>query len=301
MGTYGRNDDRRPLREFDGPLEGGRFRVDHGTRQQRAAAPQRTGAPQQKLAAANRRPGTAPRARRPKSRRGKMAIIGLGIVIAFVAPQRTGAPQQKLAAANRRPGTAPRARRPKSRRGKMAIIGLGIVIAFVLAAQSLTQQNVGTGRRNAPTQEETAHSTPTHAWRKGEVPCLYQIDPQWSDEPYAGGNIHENGCGPTCLSMVYISLTGKTGMLERAEGTHQPKRKPLTRHQRTPGARERSRSCTKSTPNGPTNPMREGTSTRTDAARPAFPWSTYRSRERPTSIPWQWRASASKTASPSTA
>ena len=90
-------------------------------------------------------------------------------------------------------------------------------------------------------------------------------------------------------------------MLERVEGAHQPKRKPPTRHRHTPGARERSRSCTKSTPNGPTNPMREETSTRTDAARPAFPWSTYRSRERPTSIPWQWRASASKTASPSTA
>lgn len=165
MGIYGRNDDRRPLREFDGPLEGGRFRADHGTRQRRAAE-----------------------------------------------PQRTGAPQRKLAAANRRPGTAPRARRPKSRRGKMAIIGLGIVIAFVLAAQSLMQQNVGTGRRSAPTQEETAHSTPAHAWRKGEVPFLYQIDPQWSDEPYAGGNIHENGCGPTCLSMVYISLTGKTDL-----------------------------------------------------------------------------------------
>lgn len=94
----------------------------------------------------------------------------------------------------------------------MAIIGLGIVIAFVLAAQSLMQQNVGTGRRSAPTQEETAHSTPAHAWRKGEVPFLYQIDPQWSEEPYAGGNIHENGCGPTCLSMVYISLTGKTDL-----------------------------------------------------------------------------------------
>ena len=128
MGIYGRNDDRRPLREFDGPLEGGGFRADHGTQQRRAAA-----------------------------------------------PQRTGAPQRKLAAANRRPGTAPRARRPTARRGKMAIIGLGIVIAFVLAAQSLMQQNVGTSRRDARTQEETAHSTPAHAWRKGEVPFLYQI------------------------------------------------------------------------------------------------------------------------------
>ncbi len=90
-------------------------------------------------------------------------------------------------------------------------------------------------------------------------------------------------------------------MLERANGTHRLKRKPPTRHRRTPGARERFRSCTKSTPNGPANLMREGTSTRTDAARPAFPWSTYRSRERPTSTPRQWRVSANKTASPSTA
>ena len=165
MGTYGRNDDRRPLRKFDGPLEGGRFRADCETRQRRAAA-----------------------------------------------PQQTGAPRRKSAAANRRPDTVPRARKPKSRMGKMMLIGLGIVIAFVLAAQSLMQQNDGTGRENAPPQEETAHSTPAHAWRKGEVPFLYQIDPQWSEEPYAGGNIHENGCGPTCLSMVYISLTGKTDL-----------------------------------------------------------------------------------------
>lgn len=130
MGTYGRNDDRRPLREFDGPLEGGRFRADHGTQQQRAAA-----------------------------------------------PQQSSAPQRKPAAANRRPGTAPRARKPKSRMGKMAIIGLGIAIAFVLATQSPMQQDAGTGRRSAPPQEETAHSTPAHAWRKGEVPHLYQIDP----------------------------------------------------------------------------------------------------------------------------
>lgn len=96
--------------------------------------------------------------------------------------------------------------------GKMAIIGLGIAIAFVLATQSLTRQDAGTSQRNELPQEETAHSTPAHAWRKGEVPHLYQIDPQWSGELYAGGNIHENGCGPTCLSMVYISLTGKTDL-----------------------------------------------------------------------------------------
>lgn len=68
--------------------------------------------------------------------------------------------------------------------------------------------------READSEPITGHGNdaPPHAWRKGEVPFLYQIDPQWSDEPYAGGNIHENGCGPTCLSMAYISLTGKTDL-----------------------------------------------------------------------------------------
>ena len=92
------------------------------------------------------------------------------------------------------------------------LIGLGIAIASILAAQSLKGQEAGMGRRDAPSQEQAAHSTPSHAWRKGEVPFLYQIDPQWSDEPYAGGNILGNGCGPTCLSMVYVSLTGKTDL-----------------------------------------------------------------------------------------
>lgn len=69
----------------------------------------------------------------------------------------------------------------------MALIGLGIAIAFVLAAQSIMRRDAGTTGGNALPQEEIAHSTPAHAWRKGEVPFLYQIDPQWSDEPYAGG------------------------------------------------------------------------------------------------------------------
>ena len=53
-------------------------------------------------------------------------------------------------------------------------------------------------------------STPVSAWHAGEVPELYQIDPAWADEPYAGGTVGENGCGPTCLAMVYVDLTGKT-------------------------------------------------------------------------------------------
>lgn len=58
--------------------------------------------------------------------------------------------------------------------------------------------------------EEQASSTPKSEWQQGAVPHLYQIDPQWADEPYAGGDIRENGCGPTCLAMVYVALTGNT-------------------------------------------------------------------------------------------
>ena len=56
---------------------------------------------------------------------------------------------------------------------------------------------------------EPATSTPRAEWRAGEVPFLYQTDPQWSGHPYAGGTVEKNGCGPTCLSMVYVALTGR--------------------------------------------------------------------------------------------
>ena len=55
-------------------------------------------------------------------------------------------------------------------------------------------------------------STPSSAWTAGVMPHLYQIDPAWADLPYAGGTIAQTGCGPTCLAMVYIYLTGNTDM-----------------------------------------------------------------------------------------
>ena len=44
------------------------------------------------------------------------------------------------------------------------------------------------------------------------MPHIYQIDPAWSELPYAGSTIRENACGPTCLTMVYIFKTGRTDM-----------------------------------------------------------------------------------------
>lgn len=80
----------------------------------------------------------------------------------------------------------------------LAIMG---VLALVLHAAGATSD---AGR--------PAASTPRSEWRLGEVPCLYQTDPAWAQESYAGGTIEKNGCGPTCLAMVYVALTGSTDM-----------------------------------------------------------------------------------------
>ncbi len=55
-------------------------------------------------------------------------------------------------------------------------------------------------------------STPERAWKAGSVPALYQKDRAWAHEEYAGASFGEAGCGPTCMSMVYIALTGRTDL-----------------------------------------------------------------------------------------
>lgn len=64
----------------------------------------------------------------------------------------------------------------------------------------------------APALSNQAVSTPKSEWKKGTIPYLYQTDSQWAQTPYAEDRIELSGCGPTCLSMVYISLTGDTRM-----------------------------------------------------------------------------------------
>ncbi|MBQ3492286.1 MAG: C39 family peptidase [Oscillospiraceae bacterium] len=43
-----------------------------------------------------------------------------------------------------------------------------------------------------------------------EVPLLLQFDDRWGYLPYGSGHIGYTGCGPVCLSMVAIYLTGDT-------------------------------------------------------------------------------------------
>ena len=45
-----------------------------------------------------------------------------------------------------------------------------------------------------------------------QVPRLYQWDERWGYKTYGSGPMGLTGCGPTCLSMVAIYLTGNTDM-----------------------------------------------------------------------------------------
>lgn len=48
--------------------------------------------------------------------------------------------------------------------------------------------------------------------RKGEIPLLLQWDGRWGYREYGDDFLAMSGCGPTCLSMVYVGLTGDTSM-----------------------------------------------------------------------------------------
>ena len=80
------------------------------------------------------------------------------------------------------------------------VVAFAVVVWFAVAS---TASGTGLAGNSTPT-----HSTPRADWRVGAVPYLYQTDPQWASHPYAGGTVEKNGCGPTCLSMVYVALTG---------------------------------------------------------------------------------------------
>ena len=88
----------------------------------------------------------------------------------------------------------------------LGVAGVLVVALAVITWFATTSVTSGPGQAGNTTP---AHSTPRADWRAGETPFLYQTDPQWAGHPYAGGTIEKNGCGPTCLSMVYVALTGR--------------------------------------------------------------------------------------------
>ncbi len=85
-----------------------------------------------------------------------------------------------------------------------AIVLVTALVACIMSCSGAKERPVTPGAGPA--------STPVSQWQAGTMPNLYQIDPTWASEPYAGATVGESGCGPTCLSMVYVYLTGKTDL-----------------------------------------------------------------------------------------
>lgn len=52
-------------------------------------------------------------------------------------------------------------------------------------------------------------------YREGEIPLLMQWDLRWGYNSYSGSMVGTAGCGPTCMAMAYLGLTGDTQMNPR--------------------------------------------------------------------------------------
>ena len=106
------------------------------------------------------------------------------------------------------------------RRARIALCSIVACLVFLFLGSCVSHGSAGLD----PTAEDKlvmapvapgysfAFSTPRSQWQAGTMPHLYQIDPAWSELPYAGGTIRQNACGPTCLTMVYVFKTGHTDM-----------------------------------------------------------------------------------------
>ncbi|MCI8549297.1 MAG: secreted protein containing domain of murein hydrolase [Lachnospiraceae bacterium] len=53
-------------------------------------------------------------------------------------------------------------------------------------------------------------------YKEGEIPLFIQWDKRWGYEVYGDDMMALSGCGPACLSMVYVGLTGDTSMNPKA-------------------------------------------------------------------------------------
>lgn len=103
-------------------------------------------------------------------------------------------------------------RRRRIKRKRMIVVCLLFAFGLVvLALNAFNASDQAIHAKEAPfaLPQNVPTSTSQQEWRKGSMPYLYQIDAQWAGKPYGNDTIGESGCGPTCLSMVYIRLTGK--------------------------------------------------------------------------------------------
>lgn len=90
-----------------------------------------------------------------------------------------------------------RRRRKKQRKSGRFLKIIGVILITALAVSAfLLAKNIA----------KTLFSS------GGDIPSLLQTDPRWGEEPYGNSTVAHSGCGPTCLSMAYIGLTGDDTM-----------------------------------------------------------------------------------------
>ena len=89
------------------------------------------------------------------------------------------------------------------------LIALAVAFVALAAYGSFNDDTQGAGDGSVVAQNDEVKSTDKSTWTKGKMPYLYQIDSEWANRSYAGGTIADSACGPTCMSMVYVYLTGK--------------------------------------------------------------------------------------------
>lgn len=100
--------------------------------------------------------------------------------------------------------------RKRRRYRHLAFICLLIISLACIAGVSFSSLELLIDAMNGvPFSSAQSKSTPRSQWQAGSIPVLYQIDEEWASSSYAEDTVGESGCGPTCLAMVYIGLTGK--------------------------------------------------------------------------------------------
>lgn len=123
-------------------------------------------------------------------------------------------PTRRMVAPPTRAYAAPGARRSPSRTpGQLAVVL--VLLAALGGACWYAVSTLGgmvAGAEASGTSAAGPQSTPQSAWKAGEVPALYQRDPAWANGTYAEDSFGTTGCGPTCLAMVYVALTGNADM-----------------------------------------------------------------------------------------
>lgn len=70
---------------------------------------------------------------------------------------------------------------------------------------------------NYPAEKDMEHPISIeNTYEEGKIPLYIQWDRQWGYASYGNGMIALDGCGPTCLSMVFVGLTGDTSLNPKA-------------------------------------------------------------------------------------